>query len=140
MAQRVLQFILIVGAALFGVGVVLFFAQNTFAQTTYYGPTSPVPGLVKVEIHIYDDPSLGGVTIESASFNNQAIILHPAGIRGFRGGGSFQVSPGTYKLVWAISRGKNDWPRTVRHEEKIQIKATDTWVQISIQGEKATFL
>ncbi len=138
MTQRILHLLLVIGAALFGVSVVLFFMQHAvYAQTPYYGPNSPVPGLIKVEIQIYDDPELGGVRIEEVSFHDQLISLKPAGIRGFRGGGNFQVPPGNYKLIWRVSRGKNDWPRTIRHEQKVRVSSQDVWIQISFHGETA---
>jgi hypothetical protein len=141
MAERFLKLLLLLGAALFAVGVVLFFIEHPcYAQSTYYGPKAPVPGLVKVEITVYDDPELGGVAIEEASFNNQSIVLKPAGIRGYRGGGSFQVQTGNYKLTWRVSRLKKDWPRTIRHEQKIVVSAKDVWIQIAIHGEKVDVL
>jgi hypothetical protein len=141
MAQRIIQFILVLGAVLFGTALFFYFSQHSlYAQMQYFGPTSPVPGLVKVEIQIYDDPDLGGVTMQEVIFNEQSIPLKPVGIHGYRGGGSFQEKPGTYKLVWKVARTKNDWPRTVRHEQKIQVMVKDVWIQISLQGEKIEVL
>lgn len=141
MARRILQVILLLGAALFGAGVVLFFLQNPiYAQTTYFGPTSPQPGLVMVDVQIFDDPSLGGVKIEEVVFNGQMIPLKPAGIHGLRGGGGFQLRPGTYKLSWKVSRISKDWPKTISHQEKIVVQSNDTWVQVEIHGEKSQIL
>jgi len=141
MAQKILYLVLLLGAALFGVGVVLFFQhQVCFAQTPYYGPTSPVEGVIPVQIQIFDDPELGGVKIEEASFNGQTIPLKPSGVRGFRGGGSFKQAPGRYDLIWTVSRGGKDWPRTVQHKEKVSVKQNDVWIQVAIHGEKVTVL
>jgi hypothetical protein len=141
MAQRILHLILLVGAALFGTGVILFFMLNPCnAQTPYYGPTSPQSNLIKVDIQIYDDPDLGGVRVEEASFNGQSIMIKPPGLHGFRGGGGFQVKPGSYRLVWVVSRMSTDWPRTIRHEQKIQVKQGDVWIQVSIHGNRVDIL
>ena len=141
MAQKVLYLLFWVGAVLCGIGVILFFNQRVcYAQTPYYGPTSPVEGLIPVQIHVYDSPELGGMTIEEASFNGQDIPLKPSGIRGFRGGGSFRQAPGNYDLNWTVSRPGNDWPRTVKHKQKIRINQNDVWVQIEINGDTATVM
>ncbi|MBF8262741.1 MAG: hypothetical protein HW387_406 [Parachlamydiales bacterium] len=141
MTQRILQLILLVGAALFGVGVVLFFMQNPcHAQTPYYGPSSSKSGFVKVEIQVFDDPSLGGLKIEEASFNGQTIEIKPPGLHGLRGGGGFQVRPGSYLLKWVVSRSRQEWPRTVRHERKIQVNSSDVWIQVAVHGDEVQIL
>lgn len=141
MAQKVLYLLLLLGAILSGIGVVLFFQHHEcYAQTPYYGPTSPVEGLIPLEIQIYDDPELNGVTIQDASFDGQQIPLKPSGVHGFRGGGSFKKAPGSYDLIWTVHRGKNDWPRTVQQKQKVRVKPNDVWIQIAIHGEKLTVL
>ena len=141
MEHRILQTLVFVGALLFGCAVVLFFKQNTcYAQSTYYGPTSPVPGLIKVEIQIYDDPELGGAKIEEVLFHNQQISLKPPGVHGYRGGGSFQLEPGSYDLIWRVSSSTIAWPRTVKHQQKVQVGTRDVWVQITIHGNSAAVI
>ena len=141
MVQRILQALVLFGAILFGCAVVLFFKQHPcYAQSTYYGPTSPVPGLIKIEIQIYDDPELGGPKIVEVQFHNQQIALKPPGVRGYRGGASFQLEPGSYDLIWRVSSSTFTWPRTVKHQQKIQIGPRDVWVQIAIHGNAAAVL
>jgi hypothetical protein len=141
MAQKILYLLVLLGAVLCGVGVILFFNHRVcYAQTPYYGPTSPVEGLIPVQIHIYDSSELGGVTIEEASFTGQSIPLKPSGLRGFRGGGSFRQAPGSYDLIWTVSRTGTDWPRMIKHKQKIRINKTDVWVQIEINGETASVM
>lgn len=141
MARKVLYLVLLLGAALSACGVVFFFQHHAiYAQTPYYGPTSPVAGLIPIEIQIYDDPELGGVTIQEVIFNGRQIPLKPSGIRGYRGGGSFKLSPGSYDLSWTVSRKTHEWPNTVKHTQKVRIAQNDVWVQIAIQGESATVL
>ena len=141
MAQKVLYLLLLIGAALCGIGVVLIFSHQTcYAQTPYYGPTSPVSGVIPVEIQIYDDPELGGVAIEEVIFDGRQIPLKPSGIRGFRGGGNFKLAPGSYDLIWTVSRSGSGWPRTARQKHKVRIQQNDVWVQISIHGEQVTVL
>ena len=117
---------------------------SLFAQSTYYGPTSqpsPLsPHLVKVQIQAYDDPDLGGAKIASLSFNQTAIPLKPSDIYGFRGSAGFQLKAGSYSLNWETSNGTNNWPRTIKHQQQIQVQDKDVWVQISIQGEKVVIL
>jgi len=116
----------------------LSFVLSLFAQSsTYLGPTSPQNSeLVKVEIIIQDSPELGGVKIDSASFNGQNIPLKPSDINGYRGGASFQLPPGKYKLKWVVLRDKVQWPRKVTHESTVTISPKDSWIQISIKGEE----
>jgi hypothetical protein len=142
MGQKILHLLIYLGAVLFVLGVALFFKNHAcYAQTPYYGPSSPVPGLIRVEIQAFDDPDLGAVKMDEVIFNGKQIPLKPAGIHGFRGGAHFQVSPGSYDLIWSVSRDcQSCWPRTVRHKQKVQIKKGMTWVQITIQGENATIV
>ena len=115
------------------------FSGAVSSPNPYKGPTSPVPGLVRVEIQVNDDPELGGVTIADVSFNGKTVALKPAGVRGYRGGVSLQVPPGEYDLIWHVSRGKKaGWPSTVEHKQKVKVGQRDVWVQITIQGEKAS--
>lgn len=150
------QFLLIFGTSLSLFGIFLFVRdkmqtnsaplhQSTglLTSNTYFGPTAPVPGnplLIKVEILIRDSPELGGLTIQSAEFNGQSIPLKPRDIFGNRGTGSFQVAPGTYTLQWVVQKDKIAWPRTITHEEQVTIDPRDQWVQVSIEGEKASIL
>ena len=141
MAQKVLYFVLLLGAVLCGISIVLFFQhQDLYAQTQYFPPSLSSGKLIPVEIQIYDDPELGGVTIQDVSFDGQQIPLKPTGVYGFRGGGSFKKASGSYDLVWTIQRPGNDWPRTVQKKQKVIIKGNDVWVQISIHGENMTVL
>jgi len=141
MAKKALYLLLMLGAALCGIAIVLFFShQSCYAQTPYYGPTSPISGLVPIELQIFDDPELGGVAIEEAIFNGRQIPLKPAGLRGFRGGASFKLAPGSYDLIWTVSRPENSWPRTAKHKQKVSIQKNDVWVQVAIHGEHASVL
>ncbi|MCC6127604.1 MAG: hypothetical protein IT584_00150 [Chlamydiae bacterium] len=117
------------------------FNSMQLVQNTYFGPTSPVPGnpqLIRVEVIINDDPIPGGLQIEEVRFNNTKIPLKPRGVNGFRGQGSFQLSPGKYKLAWKLNRDKFAWPRTVSHEQIVNLDSRDLWVQITIEGEDAS--
>jgi hypothetical protein len=112
-----------------------------FAQSTYLGPTAPIPGdprLVRVEILVKDGPDLGGVQMETVTFNGISIPLKPRDIFGKRGGASFQVAPGKYTLRWTVNRSKTQWPRTISHEEIVTIDPRDLWVQILIEGDEAS--
>ena len=117
------------------------------AQGAYYGSPPPPHFLapsptnqIRVQIEIYDDPKLGGVRIRDISFNGQDIALQSADLKGFRGEAGFQLAPGTYNLVWTVTRDQIIWPRTIRHREKIAIGKKDEWVQITVQGEQVTIL
>jgi hypothetical protein len=141
MTSKLFQFRLWFGAALFGISLFLFFqSHHCCAQTSYYGPKSSVPGLVRIEIQIYDDPELDGVKLQEVRFNGQLIKLKPPGVHGYRGGGSFQLAPGNYELIWVVAREKKDWPRTVEHREKVRIDPSNVWVEITIEGETAKIL
>jgi hypothetical protein len=125
----------------------MLFLLLFFAQGTYYGPPPsphfqgiPQGNKIRVQLEIYDDPALGGVRIQNVSFNRTNIALHPPDLQGFRGAAGFQVPPGTYDLVWTISRDQIVWPRTIRHKEKIKIDPRDEWVQITIRGEEVSIL
>jgi len=115
--------------------------QTLLAQNTYLGPIQPIPGnphLVRVEIIVRDSPDSGGVQVQTVEFYNQKIPLKPRDIYGNRGGASFQISPGKQKLKWTVQRDKTIWPRTMTHEEEVNIDSRDYWVQILIVGDTAT--
>lgn len=123
--------------------LLLLFSSVLFGQSIYYGPKAsphfdgPTNNhLIRVQIAVYDAPSLDGVRIKDVSFNNQTVALQSPDLKGFRGEAGFQVAPGTYTLIWNVSRDQFAWPRTIRHKEKIQIEKREEWVQITIQGEE----
>lgn len=117
----------------------LFLFSGLFGQSsTYLGPKSPEKGLIRVEVLVQDSPELGGLKIDSASFNGESIPLKPSDVNGYRGGASFQVPPGVYKLIWVVLRDKTYWPRKITHESTVSVSSKDTWVQVSIQGEEAS--
>ena len=153
--QRFFNFVLIAATFLLMMGTLLFFKQgpyplsslnhhsNLIVQNTndYFGPTQKVPGnvqLIRVQILVNDDPNPKGVQIVSADFNDKSIPIKPRDIYGFRGQGSFQLPPGHYKLRWKVQRDKFAWPRTLTHEEEVNLDSRDLWIQITIQGEKAS--
>jgi hypothetical protein len=119
----------------------LSFLGALFAQNTYLGPTSPVPGnpkTVRVEVIVHDSPVPAGVQIEYVQFDGNSVPLKPRDVHGYRGTASFQVSPGKYKLRWKVRRDKTIWPRTMSHEEEVTVDPRDLWLQISIEGETAS--
>jgi len=110
-------------------------------QNTYFGPIAPAPGnqqLIRVEVIIRDDPAPGGLQVQEVQFNRTKIPLKPRDVNGFRGQGSFQLPPGKYKLTWKLNRDKFAWPRTVSHEQEVNLSARDLWVQITINGEETS--
>lgn len=111
-----------------------------WAQTPYYGPNSPVSGLVQVQLLVYDQPEAGGLKIESVRFNGRNVALQPPDVYGFRGGGGFQLQPGNYQLEWDVSTGQSDWPRSRNYKKSIPIQRGDVWVQVTIQGDQANTL
>ena len=111
------------------------------AQNTYMGPIKTpredIP-LVRIEILIRDSSKLGGVQVQSVTFDGRPIPLKPRDIFGNRGKASLQMPPGKYPLEWVVLRDPSIWPRTVTHKEEVTIDARDFWVQISIEGEEAS--
>lgn len=146
--KRYFKSILLSLAFLLGINLLLFFSpfkakthETLVTQSTYFGPTEPIPGdpqLIKVELLIKDSPDLAGVQIQSVIFNGQAIPLKPRDIFGNRGGASFQLPAGTYSLRWTVKRDKLVWPRTQSYQEEVILSPKDLWVQILIEGEKAS--
>ncbi len=127
----------------------LIFLNTGFGQVPYYGPdesphvTQPSPKVsqkIRVQILVYDQPDLGGLTIQEVSFNGTTLALQPADLNGFRGGGSFALSPGSYSLNWIVSRDARVWPRTIKHRQTVQITSKDSWMQVTIQGDQVTVL
>ncbi len=106
----------------------------------YYGPSSPESNRVQVQVLVYDEPQLGGLKIESVTFNGRSIGLQPPDLYGFRGGGGFQLQPGSYRLEWRVSKDKVEWPRTLSFNKTIEIKPRDTWVQVTIKGDQVSVL
>lgn len=97
-----------------------------------------MPRAVQVQVFVYDEPELGGLKIESVSFDRRSVGLQPADLYGFRGGGGFQLPPGNYRLEWTASRGGHGWPRSEKYKKTVQIGTDDTWVQIEINGSSVT--
>ncbi|HEX2583208.1 MAG TPA: hypothetical protein VHL30_03740 [Chlamydiales bacterium] len=150
---RFLQILTIAGALLTTSSSILFFKQGRppllppdsdstiLASNTYFGPTKPIPGtpqLVRVEVLVRDSDDPSGPQIVSVDFNKNNVPLQPRDIYGNRGSGSFQLSPGKYKLRWVTNQNKEAWPRTITHEEEVTISPRDLWIQIQIEGDKAS--
>jgi len=146
---RILRLILLFGTLLACGSLTLFFTNKSrslpldslVAATTYLGPKSPTvgnPQLVRVEVLVKDAPEAGGLQVTRVSFNGDNIPLKPRDIYGHRGGASFQVPPGTYKLKWTVNKDRFAWPRTISHEEEVTISPRDLWIQVSIEGENAS--
>src|SRR4051812_38872253 len=75
------------------------------ASNTYFGPVKQAPGngqLIRLEILVRDSPEANGLQVVSVEFDNTDIPLKPRDIYGNRGNASFQMRPGTYKLVWVV--------------------------------------
>ena len=118
----------------------LFFSLSALlAQMPYYGPSKPSSG-VQVQLMVYDQPDLDGLKIESVTFNGTDVALQPPDLYGFRGGGGFLLNPGKFQLEWTVSKDKMDWPRTLNYKQTVEITPRDTWVQVTIKGDKATVL
>ncbi len=118
-----------------------FDKQALLASYTYLGPKSPLQGdpqLIQVQVLVKDSLQSDGPVITQAEFNKQNIPLQPRDIYGNRGSASFQLSPGKYSLRWTINQHKTAWPRTISHEEEVTLSPRDLWLQIVIEGEKAS--
>ncbi|HSX25372.1 MAG TPA: hypothetical protein VLE89_00005, partial [Chlamydiales bacterium] len=93
------------------------------AQTNnYMGPKQKVPDsshLVRVEVRVNDSPDPSGFQIQKVRFDGKTIPLKPRDIHGYRGAGSFQKRPGTYKLKWVVNQDHFAWPRNIAHEEVV---------------------
>ncbi len=153
-SQKVFQFSLVIGTAIFMLGALFFFretdipllgakhhsdllSQNT---NTYLGPNERTPKdqeLIRVQVLVYNDPNPKGVKIAKVKFDGSSVPLKPRDIYGYRGQASFQKPPGKYKLSWEVERDAKIWPRIVDHEEEVFLDARDYWIQITITGEQA---
>jgi len=110
-------------------------------SNSYLGPKKPQvgnPQLIQIQVTLQDSADAKGPQIVSAEFNGTSIPLQPRDIYGNRGAASFQVPPGKYKLRWKINLDKQAWPRTVSHEEIVNVSPRDSWLQILIQGDSAS--
>lgn len=152
-SQRFFHFILVIGTVLTMMGTLLFFKQGSipFAASnhhslivqntnSYLGPKEKIPGnpqLIRVQVLVNDDPSPQGVQILEAEFDQIDIPLKPRDVYGFRGQASFQKAPGKYMLRWRVKRDSFAWPRTVSHEEEVNLDPRDLWIQITITGNTA---
>ena len=122
--------------------IFFLWAAALFAQTPYYGPNVPpgTSGGVQVQVYVYDETDVGSRKVETVVFNGRELDLQPPDIYGFRGGGGFQLKPGNYNLEWRVSLDKNAWPRSQSFKQSITVHPADTWVQVTIRGDKATVL
>lgn len=151
MNKRLIRQILVC-AALLGLGLAFLRFQKEApmnmgalpgqtASYTYFGPDKSVTDpskLVRLEILVRDSSDADGLQIVSVQFNRTDIPLKPRDLYGYRGNASFQVKPGTYKLLWVVNRDRFAWPRTITHEEIVTVSPRDLWLQISIEGETAS--
>ena len=143
MTTRPLPLLLVAGALL---AFTLFkqrppSAPELLASNTYLGPTTPIPGkpqLVRIEVLVRDAQDPAGPQVVSVNFNQMNVPLKPRDIYGNRGSGSFQLSPGQYKLRWVTNQNKIIWPRNATHEELVTVSPRDLWVQVQIDGDQAT--
>ncbi|MDE3046186.1 MAG: hypothetical protein KGJ02_06040 [Verrucomicrobiota bacterium] len=118
-----------------------FATDSLLAANTYLGPQKPVvgnPQLVRIEVLVRDSVESDGVQIKKVTFNSTDIPLHPRDVYGNRGAGSFQLAPGKYKLRWTVNRDHFAWPRNASFEEEVNVSPRDLWLQISIEGDKAS--
>lgn len=115
--------------------------QLLAASYTYLGPDGSAqkqPGLVQVQILVRDSLDPSGPEVTSVAFNNQNVPLQPRDIYDNRGNASFQMEPGTYELRWTVNVRKKVWPRNVTYTHQVEISPRDSWIQISIEGDKAS--
>jgi hypothetical protein len=152
-SMRFMQVLVCAGALLAASSLVLFFkraplssgsdgSQGLLASNTYFGPTNQwAPGnsnLIRVQILIRDSDDDAGPQVLSVTFNQKEIPLKPRDIYGNRGTASFQLPPGKYKLQWKTNQDKVAWPRNTTHEEELTLSPRDLWIQIEIDGDKAS--
>jgi hypothetical protein len=117
----------------------ILFTLFASAGNTFFPPASSDPSqLVKIEVLMKDASDSAGPQLTRVEFNGRRIPLKPRDIQGNRGSGSFQVRPGKYLLRWTVNRDNFAWPRHVDHEEEVTISNRDLWLQLEIQGDKAT--
>lgn len=115
--------------------------QLLAASYTYLGPDGSAqkrPGLVQVQILVRDSADPSGPEVTSVTFNNNNVPLQPRDIYGNRGNGSFQLESGTYQLRWTVNIRKKIWPRNATYTHEVEISPRDSWIQISIEGDKAS--
>lgn len=150
---RFMQILACAGALLAVSSSVLFFkrghlplgstdTQGFLASNTYFGPTNKsAPGssnLIRIQISIRDSEDADGPQVVSVQFDKKEIPLKPRDIYGNRGSAAFQLHPGKYKLQWKTNQQRIAWPRNTTHEEELNLDPRDLWIQIEIDGEKAT--
>lgn len=150
-AIRLMRLIVVCGALLTAVSTLLYLKHISIstpasvapltASNTYLGPVGPLPGnpkLVQVELIVRDAPEAAGVQVVSVDFAGKNVPLKPRDVYGNRGEASFQLKPGKYRLRWTVNRDKIAWPRTIKHEEEVNISPRDLWLQIYIEGDEAS--
>ena len=93
--------------------------------------------IVKVEININDDIETKDGKIISVVFAKHTLTLKPADPLGSRGTIRFQLSPGTYQLIWKVrNNDKNIWPKFTEYRKKIKLYPEEKWIHIRITGRK----
>jgi hypothetical protein len=115
------------------------FSTLLTAQTPYYGPNHPAkPSDIPVQLYVYDETDTGITKVESVTFDGINVALQPAYLYVFSGGGGYQMGPGSYNLEWTVSSGQRSWPRTQTFKQTVTIQPGDSWLQVTIKGDKAT--
>ena len=115
--------------------------ENKIIAQTYLGPkesSATYAELIRVQLSIKDSPDPSGLQIQNVTFNGQNVPLKPRDVFSKRGEASFQLPPGKYILRWTANRNSYVWPRVLRFEEEVDLDPRDLWVQIMIEGDKAS--
>lgn len=104
-----------------------FIKQNT--------KTSDPKHLTRVEIEVKDDILSPNGKIISVRFNDDNINLNPSDHYGRRGSTFMHLLPGFYTIEWIVKNNPHTTPTEHKQTKQIEIKASDLWIHVLIEGK-----
>ena len=115
--------------------------QVGFSSVNLIKPNYKIPDskhLTRVEVEIKDDLLSPHGKVLGVWFNDDSLSLNPADHYGRRGSTLLQLTPGLYTIEWTVKKSSRSGPSETRHIKQIEIKPTDLWIHIIIQGKDIT--
>lgn len=94
--------------------------------------------LTRFEIEIKDDLLSPNGKIVGVWFNDDRLTLNPSDQYGKRGSTFMQLLPGSYTIEWTVKNNLLTGPSETTQTRRIEVKPSDLWIHIYIQGKNIT--
>lgn len=112
--------------------------KPVFSNMSFIKPnlkSSDPKHLTRVEIEIKDDILSPNGKIINVRFNDDNLILNPSDHYGRRGSTFMHLHPGFYSIEWIVKNNSHKSPSEHKQTKQIEIKPSDLWIHILIEGK-----